>query len=120
MVIVYTYIISRKMNFIKKVGCGGGRLEDLLMEEEIGAVLMKTILTFPCGFVFGVVAPLNFHKLHHASLHLPFIVIKNGNGMLLIGEAHLKIKCFKVDDLGQNTETLLQLRDVEHIVNGGE
>jgi hypothetical protein len=120
MVIVYTYTISRKMNFIKEVGCGGGGLEDLLMEEEIGVVLTQTILTFPCGFIFGVVAPLNFHKLHHTSLHLPFIIIKNGNGMLLVGEARLKIKCFEVDDIGRNMETPLQLRDMEHIVNGGK
>jgi hypothetical protein len=54
MVIVYTYMISRRMNFIKKVGCGGEGLEDSLMEEEIGVVLTQTIVTFPCGFVFGV------------------------------------------------------------------
>jgi hypothetical protein len=39
--------------------------------------------------------------------------------MLFIGKALLKIKCFKVDDVDQDTETLLQLRDMENIVNGG-
>jgi hypothetical protein len=63
-------MIFRKMNLIKKVGYGGGGLEDSLMEEEIGVVLTQMILTFPCGLIFGVVAPLNFHKLHHTSLHL--------------------------------------------------
>jgi hypothetical protein len=120
MVIVYTYMTSRKMNFIKKVGCGVGGLEDSLMEEEVEVVLTQMILTFPCGFVFGVVAPLNFHKLHHTSLHLPFIIIKDGNRMFFVGKARLKIKCFKVDGVGRYTDTLLQLGDMEHIVNGGK
>jgi hypothetical protein len=67
-------MISRKMNFMKKVGCDGGGLEDSLMEEEVGVVLTQMIFMFPCSFVFGVVAPLNFHKLHHTSLYLPFII----------------------------------------------
>jgi hypothetical protein len=113
-------MISRKMNFIKKVGCGGGGLEDSLMEEEVGVVLMQTILTFPCGFVFRVVALLNFHKLHHTLLHLPFIIIKDGNRMFFVGKTRLNIKCFKIDGVGRDTETLLQLGDMEHIVNGGK
>jgi hypothetical protein len=113
-------MIFRKMNFIKKVGCGGGGLEDSLMGEEIGVVLTQTTLTFPCAFIFGVVAPLNFHKLHPTSLHLSLIVIKDGNRMFFVGKTHLKIKCFKVDGVGWDTETLLQLRDMEHNVNGGK
>jgi hypothetical protein len=34
MVIVYTYKISRKINFMKEVGCGRGELEGLPMEER--------------------------------------------------------------------------------------
>jgi hypothetical protein len=44
MVIVYTYMIFRKMNFIKKVGCGGGGLEDSLMKEEVGVVLTQAVV----------------------------------------------------------------------------
>jgi hypothetical protein len=111
MVIVYTYMISRRMNFIKKVGCGGGGLEDSLMEKEVGVVLTYTILMFPCGFVFEVVAPLNFHKLHHTSFHLSFNTIKDGNRMFFVGKTRLKIECFKVDSVGRNTKTFLQLRE---------
>jgi hypothetical protein len=40
--------------------------------------------------------------------------------MLLVGKARLKIKCFKVGGVGWNTETLLQLRDMENIMNDGK
>jgi hypothetical protein len=31
--------------------------------ENIGKLFLKIIFSFPCGFIFGVVTPLNFQKL---------------------------------------------------------
>src|SRR6185503_5096987 len=71
----------------------------------------------PSGFIFGVVAPLNLDKLHHATLHSSFIMINNGNWVLFVGKARLKFKRLEVDGVGWNTKTLLQLRNMKNIVH---
>jgi hypothetical protein len=47
------------------------------LREKIWQTLTETILMFPCRFLIGVVAPLDFAEVAHISSHCPQLLIKN-------------------------------------------
>lgn len=56
-----------------------------LRTEECGEVLSELILSFPSGFLLGVISPLNFTKFNLPSSGETDSFFQNPKGYLLVG-----------------------------------
>ena len=85
-------------------------------------VLQQFFLSLPCGFILGVVAPLNFAKLDNLAAGDSAGILKNLDWFLLIGQITVQLNRFQQHCVSQRyishlCVALLQLRNMEHIVN---
>jgi hypothetical protein len=70
---------------------------------------LEIILTFPSGFIFGVITPLDLTHLDLASAGKTDVFLKDANGSLPIGEVVVQVDGVVVDLL----EGLGLVRDLE-------
>ena len=61
------------------------RPEILGLSEEGGVFLTKASFTLPCGFLLGMVGPLNFEELDGLVAGFPLRFIQDADRMLAIG-----------------------------------
>ena len=60
------------------------RPEILGLSEKGGVFLAKTSFSFPCGFFFGMVGPLDFEELDGLVAGFPFRFIQDADRMLAV------------------------------------
>ena len=85
-------------------------------------VFAEIMLSFPGGFILGMVAPLNFAKLDNLVAGDSAGKFKNPDWLLLICQIIVQLSRFQryyisERNVGHLRVALLQLRNVEHIVN---
>jgi hypothetical protein len=72
------------------------------------------IFTFPCSFIFGVIAPLDLQKFCGLSSCIPFSLVQNLDGNLQIRLIILNGKILELmDNPGRSSKTLLELRYIK-------
>ena len=81
----------------------------LSVREELGILLTKTRLSFPCCFGFRMVRPLNLEELDGLISGLPFRFIKDANRMLARSKIFLDVQCFMVNPTNRILEAATKL-----------
>src|SRR3954463_7802488 len=85
--------------------------------EKIGVFIAKTIFTFPSGFIFRMIRPLNFEKLGRLVAGSTFRLIKNTTRMFLISQVLLHLNHIVFHFADGVLEAASELRHVEYIVD---
>ena len=77
----------------------------------------KKILSFPCCFILGVIAPLNLEKFSCFLTGPPFKLFQYLYWSLSVGEVWLHVNALMRHMLLWVAYTFPQLLDVEHVVD---
>src|SRR3954466_9204828 len=85
--------------------------------EKIGVFIAKTIFTFPGGFIFRMIRPLNFEKLRRLVAGTTFRLIENAARMFLISQVLLQLNHIMFHFADRVLEAASELRHVEYIVD---
>ena len=96
-----------------------GRLGTLVSLEQIWTFGFKKFFGFPCGFLIGVIAPLNLIKIAGLIPSNPSLEINIFYWLLRIDKIGLQLQFLNVNYLFWNTEALPELGDMENIMNCG-
>ena len=83
---------------------------------------MNVFLSLPCGFLLGMMAPLNFAKLDNLAVSNSARKLENLDWLLFIGQITIQLNCFQWHYISQRNVShlcvaLLQLGNVKHIMN---
>src|SRR5664279_1624379 len=92
----------------------------LSVNKKVGVIFAKIFFSFPRGFFFGMVRPLNFQKLDGLVSSSPFCFIKNANRTFAISQIFLEVNVLNFDPTDRIFETTAKLGHVEHIMDIGE
>ena len=88
--------------------------------KKPGKVLIEVAFSFPCGFFFSVMLPLNFIHLNNPSSSTSFLVIQNSERMFNIGKVRFHKDVLLFNYLIRNSNTLLELRYMKYIMDCGK
>src|ERR1043165_3349378 len=85
--------------------------------EKIRVFIAETIFTFPGGFIFRMIRPLDFEKLGRLVAGSAFRLMKNTTRMLLISQVLLQLNHIMFHFADGVLEAASELRHVEDIVD---
>ena len=88
--------------------------------EKTREVTIEVAFSFPCGFFFSMMIPLNFLHFKNFLSSASFFLIKNFERIFNIREVRFHQDFLLFNDLGRNSDIFLELRYVKHIVDCGE
>jgi hypothetical protein len=71
---------------------------------------------FPRGFIFGVIIQLNLVELSSLVAHDSILLIKNLDGMCLIGQIRFQWDGIFDNNISRRFQISFELRDVKHIM----
>jgi len=86
--------------------------------EKTKEVLIEVAFSFPYGFFFSVMAPLNFIHFNYFSSSTSLLLIKDFERIFNIREVWFHQDFLLFNNFGRNSDTLLKLRNMKDIVYG--
>src|SRR3954470_12525480 len=84
--------------------------------KKIGVFFTKAIFTFPSGFIFRMIRPLNFEELDGLVAGSAFRLIENAARVFWIGQVLLQLNHIMFHFADGVLEAASELRHVENIV----
>src|ERR1041385_4011247 len=88
--------------------------------EKVGVFIAETVFTFPSGFIFRMIRPLNFEELGCLVAGFAFRLIENAARMFLISQVLLQFNHITFHFTNRVLEAVSELRHVKNIVDLGE
>jgi hypothetical protein len=85
--------------------------------KELGVVGSQELLTFPCGFIFGVVIPLDIVELSRLVECDLVLLVENLDGICPVRQIRLHWDGVFNNHICWRLQTSLELGDMKHIMN---
>ena len=95
-----------------------GKCGTLSGVKKTRKVLIEIALSFPCGFFFSVMVPLDFIHFNYFSSSTSLLLIKDFERIFNIREIRFHQDFLLFDNFGRNSDTLLKLRNMKDVMYG--
>ena len=88
--------------------------------KKVGKISLEISFSLPSVFFLSMVIPLDFVHFNFLSSGTSFFGVKNSDWILSIRQIGFNFDILWFNDLSGHFDALLELRDMENIMNGGQ